>query len=85
MSFAITLGPKLRDVRETIGAPLSEVASLLGVSPSTLYRWETGSVIRMRPLYVKAWKEALVEVARSREKRRGEKGGEAWTRKTLSA
>ncbi len=45
------LGRLIRQKRNSLGLSLRELSTLLGVSWSTIHKWETGQIIHCRPQY----------------------------------
>lgn len=43
----MTTGQRMRDRRKELGISAEKVASLLGVSPATIYRYENGDIEKM--------------------------------------
>jgi len=64
----MTLGERIRKMREQAGLSRDEFARLLGVATMTVYFWETGRR-KPRPPTLKAIESLLEEIAPSKEER----------------
>ena len=55
----MTLNSNLKDRRKELGLSQAEVAKIVGVSESTISRWETGDIANMKRSYIAAYAKAL--------------------------
>ncbi|MCA9635210.1 MAG: helix-turn-helix domain-containing protein [Myxococcales bacterium] len=76
-------GDSIRALRETVGMTVDQFATLLGIHPATLYRWEAkgGEAVRLDPMQLRL----LVALQEQAQKHQSEADRKDWAQTLLTA